>query len=278
MTDQFWLWLGFAGMSAGATLILFTGKSKTPKEGMTTILHGIVPIIAACSYLAMAAGQGSIIRLNDVPSADPQFDFYFARYIDWLFTTPILLTALTMTAMYTGMHKPGLLVGIILSDVIMIVTALFFGLTGVAWIKWTWFAISCGAFLAIYYVIWGPLRAEAERQRADVRDTYKINAAILPVVWFVYPIILLIDPEGLRWIGSTASVALIAVTDLTAKVGYGLFSTARHSKIADADVAEGANPRTPLHDADSTVPVGEGARLALLHGSRELTRAEGMER
>ena len=260
MTDQFWLWLGFAGMSAGAALILLTGKSKTPKEGMTTILHGIVPIIAACSYFAMATGQGSIIRPNAVPGADPQFAFYFARYIDWLFTTPLLLTALAMTAMHTGLRRPGLLVGIIVSDVIMIVTALFFGLSAVAWIKWTWFAISCGAFLAIYYVIWGPLRAEAERQRADVRDTFKANASILSAVWFVYPVILLVDPEGLRWIGPTASVACIAVIDLTAKVAYGLFSTARHAKIADADVAEGADPRTSLHDADSAVPVGAAAR------------------
>ena len=257
MTDQFWLWLGFAGMSAGAALILLTGKSKTPKEGLTTILHGIVPIIAACSYFAMATGQGSILRPNDVPGADPEFNFYFARYIDWVFTTPLLLTALVMTAMHTGLRRPGLLVGIIASDVIMIVTALFFGLTGVAWIKWTWFAISCGAFLAIYYVIWGPLRAEAEHQREDVRSTFKANATILSVIWFIYPIILLIDPEGLRWIGSTASVACIAILDLTAKVLYGLFSTARHSSIAEADVAAGANPRTSLHAMDSIVPLGE---------------------
>ena len=123
------------------------------------------------------------------------------------------------------------------------------------------FAISCGAFLAIYYVIWGPLREEAEHQREDVRSTYKANATILSVIWFIYPVILLIDPEGLRWIGSTASVACIAILDLTAKVAYGLFSTARHSSIAEADVAEGANPRTSLHATDSIVPVGGETRV-----------------
>ena len=29
--------------------------------------------------------------------------------------------------------------------------------------KWTWFLMSCGAFLAVYWVIWWPLRAEAVR-------------------------------------------------------------------------------------------------------------------
>lgn len=261
MTDQFWLWLGFAGMSAGAAVILLVGKSKTPEEGLATILHGVVPIIAACSYFAMAVGQGSLPVSNGVPGAAPGFNFYFARYIDWLFTTPLLLTALTMTAQHAGLRRPGLLVGIIVADVLMIVTALFFGLSTVAWIKWTWFAISCGAFLAVYYVIWGPLRDEAGHQRADVRATYVTNATILSVVWFVYPVILLIDPEGMGWIGSTAGVALIAVTDLIAKVGYGLFSTTRHSAIADADLAEGADPRTSLHAADSTVPVGTEGRV-----------------
>lgn len=259
MPESSWLWLGCLGMALGAAVILFGGGAKTPKEGLTTILHGIVPVIAACSYFAMATGQGAIIRPNDVPGADAQFTFYYARYIDWLFTTPLLLTSLAMTAMHTGLRRPGLLVGIIASDVLMIVTALFFGLTATPWIKWTWFGISCGAFLAIYYVIWWPLRAEAANQRPDVRETFRINATILSVIWFIYPIILLIDPEGLHWIDSTTAVACFVILDLSAKVAYGLFSAARHGRIAQADVAEGANPRRSLHAKDATLEVVETA-------------------
>jgi bacteriorhodopsin len=54
MTPQFWLWLGFAGMAAGAAVILFIAKRRTPAEEADGIIHGIVPIIAACSYFAMA--------------------------------------------------------------------------------------------------------------------------------------------------------------------------------------------------------------------------------
>ena len=49
MTDQFWLWVGFAGMAAGSAAIFFLGGRRTPKEETATILHGIVPLIAACS-------------------------------------------------------------------------------------------------------------------------------------------------------------------------------------------------------------------------------------
>lgn len=248
MTEQFWLWFGFCGMSVGAALILFVGKSRTPEEGMTTILHGIVTIIAACSYFAMATGQGSIVRPSEVPGAAPEFHFYFARYIDWLFTTPMLLAELALTSMHAGVRRPGLLVGIVAADVLMIATALFFGLSPVAWIKWSWFAISCGAFGAVYYLIWGPLRDEAGQQRADVRKTYGTNAALLSIIWLIYPLLLLIDPEGLHWIGSTADVAAIALLDLTAKVAYGLFSVSEHARIAEADLALGADRRTSLHE------------------------------
>ena len=238
MNDQLWLWIGCFGMAAGAAAIFLTGGRRTPEEGMATILHGIVPVIAACSYFAMAVGQGSVMRPSGVAGASPDHVFYFARYADWLFTTPLLLAALTLGAMHRGVRQPGLLVGIILSDVLMIVTALFFGLSAVAWVKWTWFVISCGAFLAVLYVMWGPLRAEAARQREDVRAAYGRNATILTVIWLVYPVLLLIDPEGLDLIGSAASVACFAVVDLIAKVGYGLLATAQHTRIAEADARE----------------------------------------
>ncbi|WP_313901758.1 hypothetical protein [Methylobacterium sp. J-088] len=48
-------------MLAGGLFILATGKRRTSPEGLHTALHGIVPIIAACSYLAMATGQGLIL-------------------------------------------------------------------------------------------------------------------------------------------------------------------------------------------------------------------------
>ena len=128
VTEQTWLWIGFAGMALGAAIIFLQGSKKTPKEEMATILHGVVPVIAACSYFAMAVGQGSVIRHSDV-GAGFDYNFYFARYIDWLFTTPLLLTALSLTAMHAQLRRPGLLLGLVLSDILMIVTALFFGLS-----------------------------------------------------------------------------------------------------------------------------------------------------
>ncbi len=89
MGAQFWLWLGTIAMLAGGFAILGVGKRRTGHEQAHTIYHGVVPIIAACSYFAMAVGQGSIILPLGAPEATGRL-FYYARYIDRTFTTPLL--------------------------------------------------------------------------------------------------------------------------------------------------------------------------------------------
>lgn len=250
MTVQFWLWLTLAGMSLGAAAILFVAKARTADEQMDGILHGIVPIIAATSYFGMACGQ-AVIRLP-LNAADPaaQWEFYYARYLDWTFTTPILLFALATSAMHSGMRRHGAVFGLIAADVLMILTALFFGASPEPWIKWTWFLISCGAFLAVYYVIWGPLRAENRREREDVQAAYTRNAAILSVLWFIYPIILLVGTDGLKLVSPLVTTAVIAILDFTAKVIYGLFATLGRAKIVDRDLSETkASGKPPLRAA-----------------------------
>ncbi|MHC2103435.1 MULTISPECIES: bacteriorhodopsin [unclassified Methylobacterium] len=249
MTPQFWLWLGFAGMAAGAAAILFMAKRRTHAEEADGIIHGIVPIIAACSYFAMATGQGSITLPAGPDAGEVARQFYFARYIDWTFTTPLLLLGLARTAMHSGMRRPAVVWGLIGSDLIMIVTALAFGLSTVAWIKWTWFAISCGAFVAVFYGIFVQLRAENAAERADVRTAFLRNAVFLTVVWCVYPVVLLIGQDGLGILSPTLALALIAVSDLTAKVVYGIMATMETTRAVDRDLADGRTTATPLRRA-----------------------------
>ncbi|WP_298951486.1 bacteriorhodopsin [uncultured Methylobacterium sp.] len=249
MTPQFWLWLGFAGMAAGAASILFLGKRRTPAEEADTIIHGIVPIIAACSYFAMATGQGSIVLPAGPDAADAARQFYFARYLDWTFTTPLLLVGLARTAMHSGMRRPAVVWGLIGSDLIMIVTALAFGLSTVAAVKWTWFGISCGAFLAVFYGIFVQLREENAGERADVQASFLRNAVFLSVVWCAYPVVLLVGQDGLGLLSPTLALAIVAVLDLTAKVVYGLMATIQTTRAVDRDLADGRATVPPLRKA-----------------------------
>ncbi len=239
MNPQTWLWIGTFGMILGGLAILAIGKRRTPAEEMHTVIHGIVPIIAACSYFAMAVGQGSVTIPDGAATGRV---FYFARYIDWTFTTPLLLVTLSMTAMHAGEKRHGAILGVLLADVLMIVTAFAFGASETFWIKWTWFTISCGAFLAVYYVIWGPFMQANMAERDDVRAAYRRNAAILSVLWLIYPLLLAVTPDGLGTIGEGAGVASIAVLDLVSKVAYGLLTTTSDAAVTERDLASATRP------------------------------------
>lgn len=253
MSSNTILWITTFIMLGGGLLILVTGKRRTPTESLHTLLHGIVPIIAACSYLAMATGQGLVLLPTTdavaAGAATPTRVFYFARYIDWTFTTPLLLVSLGLTAMRHVRKDYGAITGAVLADVMMIVTAFAFGASLQGWTKWTWFLVSCVAFLGVYYVIWKSQMEANATERDDVRATYRRNAAILSVVWLVYPVILAVAPDGLGLVGDAASVLVIAILDTVAKVVYGYMAVVSDTKATDRDLAETPAGTTPLRRA-----------------------------
>lgn len=242
MTSPTILWITTIVMFVGGLLILLVGKRRTAAEEMHTVCHGIVPIIAACSYFAMATGQGSVLIPTDAAvqaGTGATRIFYYARYIDWSFTTPLLLLTLSNLAMRSGPKRHGAITGVILADVLMIATAFVFGASEVVWVKWAWFAISCIAFLGVYYVLWIPnLQANAQ-EREDTRSNYRRSASLLSLIWLLYPVVLAVAPDGLGIIGDAASVLAIAVLDVIAKVVFGLMAIASDAKATDRDLAEG---------------------------------------
>ncbi len=247
MDSASWLWLTTIIMLLGGVAILLLGKRRTKTEELHTVLHGIVPIIAACSYFAMAIGQGAVILpiLGAPVGEHTTRIFYFARYIDWTFTTPLLLITLSMTAMHAGPKRSGAIAGVVLADIMMILTALFFGASEILWIKWTWFIISCVAFLGVYYVIWISQMEANASERDDVRSNYRRNATMLSALWFAYPIVLLFSPDGLYSIGDTLAIVLIAILDVVSKVVYGLMTVQSDTKTTDRDLSE-TRTTTPM--------------------------------
>ena len=231
MTENAWLWIGFIGMAIGSVVILAQMGRKTPAEEAHGVLHSIVPMIAAALYLLMALNQGSV-------TIDNGREFLWARYADWSITTPLLLTGLALTAMDDLRKRLGLFVGLIGADIYMILTGLVAGYSPTSSAdKWIWFLTSCGAFLAVYWVIWWPLRAEAEL--AGNGTTYKRNAAILSVLWLLYPVVFLFGTDGLLIISPVLSALCFTVLDLVSKVGYGILTTAETNAKFRREVRDG---------------------------------------
>ena len=154
MTETNWLWIGALGMLAGSVLLFAAGGRRTQDEEGHTLIHGFVPLFAAISYFAMAVHQGEATTSTGRV-------FLYARYLDWSVTTPALLLGLTMTALHGARRRVGLVAGLLVSDLVMIVTGLFFGASQDPFIKWVWYIASCAAFLAVLWVLFGPLMQEA---------------------------------------------------------------------------------------------------------------------
>lgn len=245
MTSNNILWITTIIMLCGGLYILVSGKRRTPKESLLTALHGIIPIIASCLYFAMATGQGLVLLPTDTAVAagtNVARIFYYARYIDWTFTTPLLLVCLCASAVHTGKVRYDLMAGAVFADLIMIGTAFAFGASEIGWMKWTWFIVSCAAFLGVYYVIWVSQKEATSTERPDVQASYGRNAAMLSLLWFVYPVILAFSPDGLNVVSDSFAVLVIAVLDVLAKVVYGVMATSSDARATNRDLSNQTTP------------------------------------
>lgn len=255
MTETFWLWVGTLGMLGGSVLLFAMGGTRTQDEEGHTISHGIVPLFAALAYLAMAMHQGSMSLPFSVGTGTR--DFLYARYIDWSVTTPTLLLGLSMTALHGAHRRAGLVSGLLASDVVMILAGLFFGMSVDPFAKWMWFIVSCVAFLAVYYILFGALKREAAMRDSERRSAYDRNVVILSALWLLYPILVFFGPDGIYAWSATFTTSVIVILDLTSKVVYGFIAMGGSRAITDADLARGSV--SPAMIATHAVPSGAPA-------------------
>jgi len=196
------------------------------------LIAGVVTLIASLAYLTMATGNGWYIRCHDGRM------FFFARYIDWVVTTPLMLHALCHFA-----HAPDEIWSfMVFSDIVMIVSGLIAStITGAE--KWVFFAFSMLAFIPILYYICH-LRGQVVDNRTRDRNTgmlihhnqpdaiylpyiwffgnYHFIADLTVVAWFLYPVIWILA-EGTGHLSVTGEAIAYAVLDFVAKGVFGWF-------------------------------------------------------
>jgi bacteriorhodopsin len=231
-TQKTWLFIGVGGMSLGAIAIAVLGV-RLGKESHHAVASFFVCAIAACLYLLMAFGQGVglltqhtiLLHPSGLIDAHHARLEYFGRYIDWVFTTPLLLIGLIGVGMKPGTdarNRNALVGAAIGADVLMIVTGVLAALSISNGHKYVWFAISCVFFLIVLAVVWGPVRAAARAQGGEVFALYTRLLSVLTVLWFIYPVLWILGTEGTAAISLNAEVIVFTVIDLSAKVGFGL--------------------------------------------------------
>ncbi len=223
-TVQTTLWIGTALMTVGLLVFIYLTYTNPEESRHFYYATSLVPLIAASSYFAMATGHGSINVGGHI--------FFFARYIDWVFTTPLLLLDLALLAIPNVRNRLGL-VGVLLgADVYMIVTGLISGfLTGAD--KYVWFATSTIAFLFILVVL-VRLLGEARARGGAIGKLFGTLAILTIVLWTCYPIVWLLGTEGTGLLNIQTEVILYMILDVSAKVGFGYLLLSNRAALTEA--------------------------------------------
>jgi bacteriorhodopsin len=209
--------IGTLGMALGTLAFINMGSGETnEKKQEFFIITIFISAIAAVSYFSMFMGYGVI---EVAVAGAGTIEIYWARYADWLFTTPLLLLDLALLA-GASRNTIATLIGL---DVAMILTGLVGALaTESATMRIAWWGISTGFFLVLLYFLVGTLSQNAAQKSGDVAALFGTLKNLVIVLWAAYPVVWIIGTEGtIGLIGIGVETGAFMVLDLAAKVGFG---------------------------------------------------------
>jgi len=214
---------------------------------------GMVNMVASLAYLAMATKHGYTTRCNGR-------DFYYARYVDWIITTPLMLYDLAVIG-GTDFNTRIFLIGI---DIIMIVSGLIGSLVensgagfGNSNEKWAFFAFSMLCFIPILYFLCSNNGDGKQSLLGDLcsglgvfcsnitsneprAKTYQRAMNLTVITWIVYPIIWILS-EGTQTISVEGENIAYTVLDILAKSVFGWLIVFQNWHLPAAAVALGAS-------------------------------------
>ncbi|CAK1354955.1 unnamed protein product [Cercospora beticola] len=223
--------------------IVFSGMAWNVPMGkrLYHVVTTVITITASLSYFAMATGHGVsyhhvVVRESHKHVPDTKTDLYrqvyFARYIDWAITTPLLLLDLALLAGMNG----GSITITILADLVMILTGLFaaYGAEGTPQ-KWGWYAIACIAYLVVIWqlVLYG--RPAAAAKGGKVGNFFAAIGGFTLIIWTVYPIVWGIA-DGSRNLNVDEEIIAYAVLDILAKPVFGAWLLFTHASAPETNV------------------------------------------
>lgn len=213
-----YLWTVFGVMIAGVLVFGATTFRASYRYRAIHLLNFTIVSIAAASYFAMASGIGKTIVHSDPHGRSAWREVYYARYIDWIFTTPLLLLDLTLLA---GVPI-GETVALIAADLFMIGTGIVGALHPSLKYRWGFYAFSCTAFVVIVASLISSGRHYAFARHPKVGSLYNQVSIALAIVWTAYPIVWAFA-EGTGKLSADNEVLAFGILDIIAKPVWGLW-------------------------------------------------------
>ena len=230
--EAIWLALGTAMMLLGTVYFIAKGWGvKDPKQQEYFVITTMITGIASAAYLSMFFGFG----LTEVEVAGRGvLDIYWARYADWLFTTPLLLLDLALLAKASRIETSAL----IILDAFMIVTGLVGALSKQMTFRYTWWFISTVAMILVLYFLYSVLTSRVQEMDDDVKGTFTTLRNLVLVLWTLYPILWIVGTEGAGVVNLYVETLGFMVLDVLAKVGFGFILLRSRAILGDAEAPE----------------------------------------
>lgn len=219
-----YLFVGFVCMFVPCVIFFLAVMRKPYGSKKFVIITFLINAIATLAYGTMASGYGWVAVAGR--------QFFFARYIDWFFTTPLQLLDLCGLGLADS-DTTNLMIGL---DLLMIVSGTIGAfLAGDGLIKhYGMFVLGLACFIPIVYHLVSEIpSSEVLKSRPAARSIFLTVGWITAVSWTCYPVVWLLA-EGLRVISPDTEVLCYVVLDTIAKSVFGLCIVAAHKGQAEA--------------------------------------------
>ncbi|CAO1596192.1 MAG: hypothetical protein LQ349_008537 [Xanthoria aureola] len=237
------LWVVFVIMLISSLAFYIMAFRVPVQKRLFHILTAFITTFATISYYAMAVGDG--VGKNKITIKHTQKHFpdtydviyrevYWARYVDWSLTTPLLLLDLCFLA---GVNGASILVAVV-ADLIMILTGLFAAFQVDESPKWGWYAMACIAYLVIIYQLAINGRQTAMQKDNKTATFFAAIGGFTLILWTVYPIIWGIA-DGSRNINVDSEIIAYAVLDILAKPVFGFWLLFTHDAMSHSASIDG---------------------------------------
>ncbi|CAH0999569.1 hypothetical protein LEM8419_00869 [Neolewinella maritima] len=234
-TDVLLHWGYVAVMALSAVAILVMARNPKGVPQYKYMIHAFVVIWSGLAYSALALGQGTVAVGGET--------VYFARYLDWVVSTPLLLLSLVLTGKYTLKLEGSITAGLLGSQIIMILTGLIADLSATE-NRWFWYIAGCVALLVVFRLMWKELYAKAKIQGPELTAAYKASAVYLSVQWLLYPLVWALGSPGLAVFNPTLTSVLFIILPIVSKSGFAFYNLAKLRALPDHLHQGAANPRT----------------------------------
>jgi bacteriorhodopsin len=153
--------------------------------------------------------------------------FHYARYIDWLVTTPLLLMDLGALAGISNEDT----VMLVFLDVLMVLSGLAGGLSKGPAALWMWI-LGCIFFLPIVFDLAITFRAKAKVVGEAASACYDKLVVLTVLLWTAYPIVFFLS-EYMGTLSTAAGIGTYMVLDVSAKCVFGFILLMSHKKLME---------------------------------------------